>query len=123
LAGYISPLPELDSGLTQFSLTASDSSNVELEVFYPGPGHTEDNIVVWIPSDGVLFGGCLVKAIENIGLGNTADAFVDRWASTIRGLQTKYADAKIVIPRHGRIGNLDLLKHTIELINARVNEE
>jgi hypothetical protein len=40
-----------------------------LEVFYPGPGHTIDNIVVSIPSDGVLFGGCLVKSVTANGLG------------------------------------------------------
>ena len=123
LAGYLSPLPELDSRLTHFSLLASDSIKVEVEVFYPGPGHTEDNIVVWIPSDRALFGGCLVKATENTNLGNTADAFVDRWASAIKELQIRYSDAKVVIPGHGRIGESDLMRHTIDLIDETVNEE
>src|SRR5262245_36219704 len=29
------------------------------QVFYPGPGHTVDNIVVWFPAARVLHGGCL----------------------------------------------------------------
>jgi len=123
LAGYIRPLPELDSQITQFSLTASDSSNVKVEVFYPGPGHTEDNITVWIPSDRVLFGGCLVRSIESIDLGNTADAAVNKWALTVSGLQTRYPNAEIVIPGHGSIGNFNLLKHTIDLVNSKMNQE
>ncbi len=41
---------------------------------FHGAGHTLDNIVVWIPSEKILFGGCLVKAADYQGLGNTADA-------------------------------------------------
>ncbi len=33
-----------------------------IEIFYPGAGHTQDNIVVWLPKAKILFGGCFVKS-------------------------------------------------------------
>ena len=32
-----------------------------LKVFYPGPGHTSDNITVGIDGTDIAFGGCLIK--------------------------------------------------------------
>lgn len=110
IAGYMKPSPDLDPKLTQLEF-----NGFRIEVFYPGPGHTEDNIVVWIPSDHVLFGGCLVKALENVSLGNVADANTEKWASSIQNLQIRYPNANIVVPGHGRIGSTDLLLHTIKL--------
>lgn len=106
----LKPSPDLDPKLTQLEF-----NGFRIEVFYPGPGHTEDNIVVWIPSDHVLFGGCLVKALENVSLGNVADANTEKWASSIQNLQIRYPNANIVVPGHGRIGSTDLLLHTIKL--------
>ena len=34
------------------------------EPFYPGPGHTEDNIVVYFRKRNLLFGGCLLKTMR-----------------------------------------------------------
>ena len=39
-----------------------------IEFYYPGAGHTEDNIVAWLPNSNLLFGGCLVRALEWEGL-------------------------------------------------------
>ena len=35
-----------------------------MEVFYPGPGHAPDNVVVWVGRERLLFGGCLLKDEE-----------------------------------------------------------
>jgi len=51
----------------------------EIETFYPGRGHSPDNIVVWLPDQKILFGGCLVKSAESAGLGNIADASLAEW--------------------------------------------
>ena len=32
-----------------------------LKVFYPGPGHTSDNITVGIDGTDIAFGGCLIR--------------------------------------------------------------
>lgn len=37
----------------------------EVIMYYPGAGHSIDNIVAYIPSEKVLFAGCIVKNIYN----------------------------------------------------------
>jgi glyoxylase-like metal-dependent hydrolase (beta-lactamase superfamily II) len=87
-----------------------------VEVFYPGAGHTRDNVVAWIPSDGVLFGGCLVKSTSASDLGNLADADVAAWPATIRAVYGAYAP-RHVIPGHGTIAG-DSIGHTTALADA-----
>ncbi len=81
-----------------------------------GGGHSLDNIVVWIPSEKILFGGCLVRCLRAGGLGNTADADLDAWPGTIKRVQNEYPDAKIVVPGHGNYGGQELLVHTLDLL-------
>ncbi|HEX9971116.1 MAG TPA: subclass B1 metallo-beta-lactamase, partial [bacterium] len=56
----------------------------EIICSYPGAAHTIDDIVVWIPSEKILFGGCMIKEIKSTGLGNIADADVKEWPKTIK---------------------------------------
>jgi metallo-beta-lactamase class B len=87
-----------------------------VEVFYPGAGHTLDNVVVWVPGDAVLFGGCLVKSTTAPDLGNLDDANVPAWPATMRVLARTYAP-RHVIPGHGTIAG-DSLAHTAALAKA-----
>ncbi len=82
---------------------------------YPGPAHSIDNIVVWIPSLKILFAGCMAKPLSSQNLGNTADGDLTLYPQTIKNVLKKYKEAKIVIPGHGPFGGLDLLEHTLEL--------
>lgn len=88
-----------------------------VEVFYPGPGHTEDNAVVWLPEQQVLFGGCAVKSSAAAGLGYVADAALDEWPEAIRRVQARYGGADLVVPGHGQPGGPDLLAHTLDLLS------
>ena len=85
----------------------------KLEVVYPGPGHSPDNVVVWFPDRQVLFGGCLVTARP--GLGNVADADAEHWKASVEALR-KYP-AKIVIPGHGDSLSPYVIEHTITLLS------
>lgn len=87
-------------------------------VFYPGPGHTRDNLVVYFPKAKVLFGGCLVRPAGGKGLGNTADADVSAWAQSVRAVAARFPEATIVVPSHGDPGGRELLDHTIALAGA-----
>ncbi len=89
-----------------------------LEVFYPGPGHTIDNVVVWLPKESILFGGCFVKGLEWNSLGYVGDASIDRWEGSIRKVKSRYPVNISIVPGHGKIGNIQLLDHTIELVQA-----
>ena len=86
-----------------------------LETFYPGEGHTKDNIVIWLPEHSILFGGCLVRSLEWNSLGYIGDASVDHWAESILKIQSKYRQIKTVIPGHGKLAGIEVLDHTLKL--------
>ncbi|RBP48733.1 DIM/SIM/IMP family subclass B1 metallo-beta-lactamase [Arenicella xantha] len=88
-----------------------------LETYYPGGGHTADNVVVWLPKSKILFGGCLIRSLEANTLGYTGEAALDQWANSVNRVKTRYQDAKLVVPGHGKAGDINLLKHTIQLAN------
>ena len=90
----------------------------KVEVFYPGAGHSVDNLVVWLPERKLLNGGRFVRAAAAGTLGNTADAVVSEWAASAERLQRRYPDAQIVIPGHGVPGDVSLLEHTRKLALA-----
>ncbi|HAD11891.1 MAG TPA: subclass B1 metallo-beta-lactamase, partial [Saprospirales bacterium] len=52
------------------------------ETYYPGEGHTADNIVVWFGQEKILYAGCLVKGAEAETLGYLGDANVMEYANT-----------------------------------------
>jgi glyoxylase-like metal-dependent hydrolase (beta-lactamase superfamily II) len=86
-----------------------------IEIFYPGAGHSQDNIVVWLPKGKILFGGCFVKSINSKGLGYTGNASIKDWPKSIQKVINKYPDVDTVVPGHGKVGGLNLLKHTAQL--------
>ena len=86
----------------------------KLVCHFLGEAHTSDGIVVWVPSERVLFGGNGVRN-KNGWVGNVADANLGAWAQTIRRIRKHYGDAKHVIPGHGKPGGSDLLDYTERL--------
>jgi metallo-beta-lactamase class B len=91
-------------------------SGVPLEIYYPGHGHTADNILVWIGRDRVLDGGCFVKAMSATTLGNLAEIDVPSWSKGVAAVLRRYPGAQVVVPGHGETGGLELLRHTAELL-------
>lgn len=84
----------------------------QIEIYYPGAGHTKDNVVVWMPKQKILFGGCFVKPES---LGNLEDAVLEEWPSSAEKLMSRYGAARIVIPGHGKAGDFTLLAKTRDL--------
>lgn len=82
--------------------------------YYPGEGHTRDNIVSYIPATKVLFGGCIIKALGS-GKGNLAEANVTTWAESVRKVKQKSPNAVTIIPGHGAYGSRSLLDYTIKM--------
>lgn len=87
----------------------------EIEVYYPGPSHSPDNVVVYFPDKKLLFGGCMVKSINSTNLGNTGDADILQWPISLKKVLTKYGEAQIVVPGHGMFGGIELIEHTLKL--------
>ena len=83
-----------------------------------GEGHSKDNIVSYVPSERVLFGGCMVKE-SDAGKGHLADANLGDWPKTVAKVKAQYPDARFVIPGHGKWGGKELLDYTMELFKAQ----
>jgi metallo-beta-lactamase class B len=85
------------------------------EVYYPGKGHTADNIVAWFGKEKILYGGCLIKGAEAADLGYLGDANVAAYEATLRKLQRRYPAPAYIIVSHHDWTNPNALKHSIEL--------
>lgn len=81
---------------------------------YFGPAHTSDGIVVWIPSEKILFGNNGVRNF-NGWIGNIGDANLQEWPKTIERVKMEFGTTKLVIPGHGNYGGPELLDYTISL--------
>lgn len=86
------------------------------ETYYPGAGHSSDNIVVYFPKDQLLVGGCFIKSVEAEDLGNLSDANIGMWPVAAKNLLRKYPKVKTVIPGHQEIApGKKAIKHTLKL--------
>ncbi len=92
------------------------ASTTPVEVFYPGPGHTTDNEVVWFPLQKILFGGCFVKSTDDTDLGYTGEADLKQWPASLQKVIARYPDAKIVIPGHDGWADKTSMQHTLQLL-------
>lgn len=86
-----------------------------IKCYYLGAAHSLDNIVVWIPSEQILFAGCMVKSIGSRNLGNTADGDLNAYPKTLAKLLELFPTVRTVIPGHGEYGGKELIEHTIKL--------
>ena len=106
-------LPQPETGFTDsLHIMLGDT---DICLFFPGPAHSTDNIVTWIPSEAILFPGCMCRSAESDNLGYTADGDLSTYRKTIENVTKRFCGAKIVIPGHGDTGGMDLLQHTISL--------
>lgn len=87
----------------------------EFQTFYPGPGHAPDNIVIWLKSQELLYGGCLIKSTADKTLGNLGDANVKEYANSVQKVKEKYSSAKLIIPGHNDWHDKESLNHTLKL--------
>ena len=99
-----------------------DFNGEQIDCRFFGAGHSFDNITVWIPGKKILFGGCLIKSSDSNGLGNLSDAVVADWDYTIKKVMNKYPEIKTVIPGHGESGGVELMTHTIKLVENEKNK-
>lgn len=93
------------------------------EVFYPGEGHTPDNIVIWFEKEKILYGGCLIKSTEADNLGNLEDANVKAYATTIEKVIEKCHNPAFVIPGHQDWTDKRSLQHTLDMARQLKNKQ
>jgi metallo-beta-lactamase class B len=89
-----------------------------VQVIYPGPAHSPDNVVVFFPARRVLYAGDIARAAA-AGLGYRGDANVQGWDSAVKKLEA--LAPLVVIPGHGAVGGPELLAHTEDLVRQATN--
>lgn len=95
--------------------TTFNIGGYSFETFFPGEGHTADNIVVWFEKEKILFGGCLIKGAEDKNLGFLGDGNTMEYATTLKRVQKRFRKPKHIIVAHSDWNNINSLKHSIEM--------
>jgi glyoxylase-like metal-dependent hydrolase (beta-lactamase superfamily II) len=67
------------------------------ELIHPGLGHTDHDVVVWVPDAGVVFAGDLVEQGAPPSVG--PDSVPDQWPSTVDKLLA--LGPRVIVPGHG----------------------
>jgi metallo-beta-lactamase class B len=88
------------------------------ETYYPGQGHTSDNIIIWFKKEKILYGACLIKSVEDDDLGYLGDANKTEYAATLKNVQKKCIQPKYVITGHGDWTHVKALKHSLMMAEA-----
>lgn len=102
----------------EFLMTKDTVFNIgqySFEVYYPGGGHTEDNIIAWFGKEKILYGGCLIKGAEAENLGYLGDANVAEYKTTLKKVMKKCPHPKFIIVSHHDWTNINSLNHSIKL--------
>jgi metallo-beta-lactamase class B len=88
-----------------------------LLIYFPGAGHSLDNVMVWISAENVLYGGDFIKDMASSNIGNMEDADTEAWKISLEKTMKRFSDAQFIIPGHGNPGGQELIQHTMELLN------
>lgn len=83
------------------------------ETYYPGQGHTLDNIVIWFKKEKILYGGCLIKGADAADLGYLDDGNLTAYAATLKKVRQKCREPKFIIIAHSDWKNINSLKHSL----------
>ncbi len=102
----------------EFLMAMDTVFNIEqysFETYYPGEGHTTDNIIVWFSKEKILYGGCLIKGADAENLGYLGDANIAAYETTLKRVQQKCPDPKFIVISHSDWNNINSLKNSIKL--------
>nr|AOA60297.1 subclass B1 metallo-beta-lactamase [uncultured bacterium] len=96
--------------------TAFHIGQYSFEVYYPGKGHSPDNIVIWFGKEKILYGGCFIKSTETESVGNLSDADIDEWIRSVKRVQKKCGSPAFIIPGHLGWSSKRSLTHTLAIL-------
>lgn len=95
----------------------------QFETYYPGEGHTKDNIVVWFPKERILLGGCLIKGALDENLGYLGDGNIKEYASTLLKVKRKFSNPTFIITTHSDWRDIHSLDNSIKLAKQLLEEK
>ena len=96
----------------EFLMTKDTVFNIgqySFETYYPGEGHTADNIIIWFSKEKILYGGCLIKGAYAKDLGYLGDGNVEEYKTTLERVQQKCPAPQFIIISHSDWSNICLL--------------
>lgn len=118
-AGY--PVP--NTSVAALKEPTSRTKVGAVEIAYPGAAHAEENLIVYLPAQKILYGGCAVKGAEANSMGNLGDADLKAWPVSLNWAKATYPETQIVVPGHGKGADLSLIDKTLGMIAKRVNAD
>jgi glyoxylase-like metal-dependent hydrolase (beta-lactamase superfamily II) len=89
----------------------------EVHLVHPGPAHTQGDVAVWLPSEGILAAGDLLEDGLSI-VGETSTPM--GWAAALERLAR--LDVKVLLPAHGAVQDRRLLDRQANLFGTLVRE-
>lgn len=92
-----------------------------LELRHPGPGHTDGDLYVYLPTWRTIIAGGLVF---NRVIPDMNDSYIDPWIDALQEMED--IDAELIVPGHGRPGGKQIIiqaKHYLILLRQYVNRE
>lgn len=107
-----------DKKRAEFLMTKDTVFNIGqyyFRTFYPGQGHTVDNIVIWFKQEKILYGGCLIKGADDDNLGYLGDGNVMEYASTLRKVQKEFREPRFIVIAHNDWKNIHSLSHSLKM--------
>lgn len=93
-----------------------------IEVAYPGPARTNDNLIVYIPAANILYGGDAVRGGEAQTAGHVDGANLSLWPRSLAWVKATYPDTTIVVPGSGKGGDLSLIDRSIQIVSDAASE-
>ena len=87
------------------------------ETYYPGEGHSPDNIIVWFNKERILYGACFIKSTETNSLGNLSDVNINEWIISADKVKEKCKRPKFIIPGHQSWQSKKSLTHTLNMLH------
>jgi glyoxylase-like metal-dependent hydrolase (beta-lactamase superfamily II) len=89
----------------------------EVHLIHPGPAHTQGDVAVWLPAEGILAAGDLLEdGLSIVGESSTPTG----WAAALDSLSR--LDVKVLLPAHGAVQDRRLLDRQKDLFGSVVRE-
>lgn len=97
-------------------------TNHSFQTFFPGHGHSPDNILIWFPQEQILYGGCFIKSSVAKGLGNLSDANINAWWIAVQKTMDSFPTPAFIIPGHDEWKGNKSLEHTKRLLKKEMSK-
>jgi glyoxylase-like metal-dependent hydrolase (beta-lactamase superfamily II) len=95
---------------------ALDIGGRVVELLHVGRGHTDHDLVLWLPDAAVLVGGDLVEQSGPVAFGS--DSFPLDWPTTLAALAALTGENTTYVPGHGDPAGRAFLRDTQEFVTA-----